>query len=152
MQEIHVQRDFPQPPETVFALLSDHERFIDTPHKRARVMRPGTTERNGVGAEREVVAGPFRFVEDITVFERPRACEYRVKTLTYGGFRIPFEHERGWIVLGANAGGGTHVDWRSRFRVRVPLIGALVERIFAAQVRAGFEDLLDHAQAKLHSL
>ena len=62
--------------------------LFGTPGMRARVVRPGATERNGLGAQREVVAGPVRFLEDVTRFDRPSGYDYRIVRFQHGPIRM----------------------------------------------------------------
>ncbi len=102
----------------------------------------GTTEKNGLGAIREVNAGGAWFEEEIVEFERPRVLGYRILRS-----RPPLEHQLGRITL-ADVPGGVEVTWVSTFRVRVPLLSGVATAVAARQLASGFRGVLD-AVAKL---
>ncbi|WP_437967833.1 SRPBCC family protein [Sorangium sp. So ce260] len=147
MEEVHVNVYIHAPAERVFDAVADHEVFLrsgDDTH--TKVIRPGLTERNGLGALREVRAGKrIRYVEEITAFERPSSFDYQIlestQPLRHHGSRLRFTPR----------GDGTEVDWTSRFEIPVPLVGhllgALARRIFTAV----FTELLLAEKARLEA-
>lgn len=148
MQEIRAEHRFAQPPSTVFALISDHERFFPAPHYRCRLLSPGTRERNGDGAVREIRSGALRFVETISAVLPGAGFDYRVQSLHAAGLPLPFRHQRGWLQFIAE-GEGCRVIWRSQFRMAVPLLGGALEKQFARSAGAAFGRLLAQAARRL---
>lgn len=149
MPEIHASRHFDAAPAAVFAAISDHAAFLGGAGLACRLLRAGAPERDGVGAVREVRTGGLVFVEDIVAFEPPRHLAYVIRTLaTPGGRALPIRHERGWMDV-VREGGGTRVDWRSRFEVTLPLLGPLLAPLVALRIRAGFERVLARAARTL---
>lgn len=145
MHEVHASRRFDAAPDTVFAALSEHAAFLSGAGLRCRLLREGGTSRNGVGAVREVNAGALVFVEEVVAFEPPHRYDYVIRSLTWrGGRALPVRHQRGWVECMAD-GGGTQVDWRSRFELALPVLGPLLAPVVAARVRAGFAQLLARA-------
>ena len=145
MPEIHASQGFKAPPDRVFALLSDHVAFLSGGGLRCRLLREGHDARDGVGAVREVRAGGLIFIEDIIAFEPPHHLAYVIRQLTWrGGRALPIRHERGWIDVVPD-GAGTQVDWRSRFKVDVPVLGPLFAPAIASRIRGGFARLLARA-------
>ena len=121
-------------PERAFDMMADHAGYVNFPGVRsARVTKPGTTEPNGLGAVREVSLQGAWVQEEITVFERPRRLGYRIIKS-----RPPIEHEGGLIELTPTAD-GVDVVWTSTFRIKVPIIGGLLTRLAARQMKALFE-------------
>jgi hypothetical protein len=148
MVEIHVSRHTRLQAAEVFARVSDHAALIRAPGVVCRVTKPGVPERDGLGAVREVDARGTRFVEEIVAFDAPRRYDYVIRSLTDPrGRRVPFEHERGWIELTPERG-GVRIDWHSRFRVAVPLLGWLIERQQARKLARIFAAMLDAALAR----
>jgi hypothetical protein len=120
-------------PERAFDMMADHAGYVNFPGVRsARVTKPGTTEPNGKGAIREVSLQGAWVQEEITVFERPRRLGYKIIKS-----RPPIEHEGGLIELTPTAD-GVDVVWTSTFRIKLPIIGGLLTRIAARQMKALF--------------
>jgi hypothetical protein len=138
MARIDLDKTLAAPIDDVFELLSDHAgytRFRGI--RKAALLREGVSERNGIGALRALAAGPIRFEEEITAFERPTRMDYVIRKVN-----VPLEHEGGTIALSA-AGTGTRVRWRSTFSITVPVVGGVLGAILAAIFRRGFISLLD---------
>jgi uncharacterized protein YndB with AHSA1/START domain len=141
MQEIHVSRTIPAPPEPVFDLLADHanyERF--RPIHASALLREGEPPPNGVGALREIKVRPLTFEEEITAYERPSRLDYLIVKLN-----VPFEHHGGSIRLSPE-GGGTHVDWRSSYTVPTPVVGGLQEIVWKPILNRGFRRVLEDVE------
>ncbi len=149
MYEIHVRIDIQSPIGDVFDAVSDHERFFRGHGvTRSQVTRPGRDEKNGLGAIREIDAGGHHFVEEVVRFERPRRFDYIVRSVTRGGMRLPMQHELGWLEL-SEQGRGTHLEWRSRFRITIPLLGGVLERVMGPRMAQAFQRLLEQARGEL---
>ncbi len=121
----------------VWAAITDHgalARFSGV--TSARLLRAGREHANGVGAQREVVLGRLRFLEDIVRFEPPHVIEYRVVECT-----VPFDHELGRIEL-IERGRGTEVHWTTRFQIAIPVIGKLLTKAARPLVCDGFHGML----------
>lgn len=142
MRTIQVRRTLRAPADRVFNVLADHAGYAKFEGVRsARVVRPGASEPNGVGAIREIRIGSARF-EEITVFERPTRLEYRIVRS-----RPPIAHDLGRIVL-TPVDGGVNVEWTSIFRVALPLIGGLATAIAARRMTKGFAATLAAVEAR----
>jgi uncharacterized protein YndB with AHSA1/START domain len=151
MHEIEVLDQIRAPIETVFEALSDHERFFRGHGVRSCVVTtPGTTEKNGLGAVRTIEAFGQRFAEEVIRFERPTRFDYRIRSVTMFGRKLPMKHELGWIEL-SEGKGGTKVAWRSRFTVGVPLIGDRIARLAASGAERAFRGLMKQAKRELES-
>jgi uncharacterized protein YndB with AHSA1/START domain len=149
MYEIVIRTEISAPIERVFDALADHERFFrGRPIERCVVTKPGTHEKNGLGAVREVDVGGQHYVEEVVRFERPRRFDYIVRSVTRGKRKLPVQHALGWLELGETSA-GTTVEWRSRFRFRIPLLGRLIERTQGPKVARLLERLLAQAKSDL---
>lgn len=137
MHTTTVRHTIRAPIAQVFERISDHARYRDFPGIRnSRLVREGRTEKNGVGAIREIEAGRARFVEEITAFERPRRMDYLILDA-----RPAIEHAGGSMHLDETPA-GTTVTWTSTYRLKVPLIGDLMTRIAAPRVERMFLAIL----------
>jgi uncharacterized protein YndB with AHSA1/START domain len=142
MRTVRVERTIEAPPEEVFEMLTDHvgyTRFRGV--RRAELLREGDPDPNGEGAMRRIVAGPIRFDEEITGFDRPRRMDYVIRDMN-----VPFEHEGGTISVSAK-GNGAHVVWESTFRV--PGLAAPLTPLTVRAVRRGFLRVLDDVTTRL---
>jgi uncharacterized protein YndB with AHSA1/START domain len=149
MYHVHVTVTINAPQEKVFALLSDHERFLRGGGFKCRLVTTGREDRNGVGAVREVIATGSTFTEEVIEFDPPRHYAYIVRTLIGPvGRPTPFTHERGWIDL-TPEGGKTRVDWQSRFGMPIPIVGWGLERLAGPRIRGAFVQLLAAAKTNL---
>ncbi len=149
MFEVHANENFQGSLDDVFAVLSDHEQFLRGPDiERSIVSQPGTPERNGLGAVREVFSGPFHFVEEVVRFEPPHRYDYRIRSVTMFGRPFPLEHELGWLELQDTAG-LVRVDWFSRFRLALPVVGKWAEPPLGRKLAGNFSKLLEQAKRSL---
>lgn len=144
MKTIVVKRSIAAPIERVFDLIADHANYKDFPGIRAsKLVREGQTERNGLGAVREIDAGKAWFQEEITAYERPRRLDYLIVKS-----RPPLEHKGGSVRLEPSAGGCT-VTWTTTVGVKLPLIGPLLDRLLAPQLERGLAGTLRHIERRL---
>lgn len=144
MQTITVKRVIKAPAERIFDVLSNHEAYTDLPGMDiARLERAGHTEKNGTGAVRYLKSGPAWFREEITAFERPCRMDYLILDSL-----LPMDHKGGSIRLRETTD-GTEVIWTSTFRVGVPLLGGILERVLATQLAKGFGGALKHIDRRL---
>ena len=136
MQEIEVVRRFPEPPERVFAVYTDHAGWtrwagVGT----ARLARRGSPDPNGTGALRVVGPGPFAAHEEVLDFEPPKRMTYRVVRGP-----IPFRDHFGEVLFEPD-GGGTRIVWRCRFEPSVPGLGPLLRAVVTRVFRRALEGL-----------
>ncbi|HET6326278.1 MAG TPA: SRPBCC family protein [Planctomycetaceae bacterium] len=119
MAKVFVRVSIKRPIADVFALVSDHEKFLSgIPGTTATILKPGSTERNGLGCLREVrVRDRIRYVEEITAWNPPHSFEYLIREasmpIRHHGSRIDFESRQE----------STDVTWQSHFDVPVPVVG-----------------------------
>ncbi len=111
-----VTKQINAPIQTVFDVLTDHEgygAFLPGPG-RAELEKPGTTDRNGVGAIRRiiVVGPPIR--EEIYRYDTPTHFSYGIIS------GAPVKEHRGDVVLEEKAG-GTLMTYRVTFSAPLPL-------------------------------
>jgi hypothetical protein len=89
---------------------------------------------------RRIRVGPLRFDEEITAYEPGSRLDYLIVRLN-----VPFDHQGGSIRLRAE-GGATQVDWTSTFRVPIPLVGGLTERVWDPILTRGFRRVLEDVE------
>ena len=150
MQTIRVEKTVNRSLEDVFAILSNHAGYARYPVvQKARLVKPGATDSNGLGAIRHVQVNQAFFEEEIVDFQPPYRFGYRVKMVRLNAplvplsVQFPFEHLHGQIRLSQEQG-KTRIEWESRFRIPVPG-GRLVEPVLRRLGARAFETLLDQA-------
>ena len=149
MYEIHVQTQYNAGLQRVFDVVSDHASFFAAGPLQCEVVVPGTPEPNGLGAIRVVSARGLVFREEIVGFEPPVRFDYRIVSVTGpGGLMVPVEHVQGWVRCHP-AGPQTHVEWVSRFRMRVPMGRRWLEQAIGASMARTFQGLLRRAETRL---
>ena len=141
MPTLDVNRVIEAPREAVFDILAYHgnyDRFRGI--RRSELVKEGEPAPNGLGALRRIWAGPLRFDEEITHYERPSRFDYRIVRLS-----VPFEHEGGQMRFSEEAG-ATRVDWTTTFRIPTPVIGGLEERIWVLSLPRAFRRVLEDTE------
>jgi uncharacterized protein YndB with AHSA1/START domain len=144
MKTITVTRIVKAPAEQVFDLLADHANYKSFPGiKESKLVREGKTEKNGVGAVREIKAGGAWFQEEITHYDRPHRLDYLIVKA-----RPPMDHEGGSVRLAPHAL-GCEVTWTTRVHIAIPLLGALLDRIVLPQLERGLAGTLKHIESRV---
>lgn len=112
----------PVPVARVWEVVADHEGMSRwAPGMKASLLRPGDTERNGVGAQRRLQPLPLMtpFVEEITAFEPERRMAYRAVS------GIPFRNYAAEIELRPSAE-GTGIVYTVSADNRLPGVAAAI--------------------------
>jgi uncharacterized protein YndB with AHSA1/START domain len=141
MRTVRVERRIPAPAERVFELIADHanyDRFRAI--TGSELVSEGDPPPNGVGAMRRIRVGPIRFEEEITAYEPSSRLDYLILRLN-----LPFDHRGGTMRLSEEEG-GTRVEWISTFRIPIPVVGGLQERIWAPILTRGFRRVLEDVE------
>lgn len=114
MRTLTVTRVVPAPRDVVFEAFTDHQRLSEVFGVRSCTLtRQGTTEKNGLGAIRQVDCGPLlSFTEEIVGFDRPARMAYKIIDSTPS-----MDHEFGQVDF-IEVPGGTKVTWTTRLGVR----------------------------------
>jgi len=133
MASFTYEREIAAPPETVFAVLTDHRGYNKiTPLRKAELEREGEPAPNGVGAVRvlSAVGPPLR--EEVVAYEPPSRFSYKLLA------GLPVRDHLGTVEL-RPSGAGTHMVYAVRTTPTVPLVGAGV----VAAVKLGVKQLID---------
>ena len=144
MKTITVKRVVKAPIDKVFDLLADHANYKNFPGiKNSILVREGKSEKNGVGALREITAMGAWFLEEITHYDRPRRLDYQIVKA-----RPPMDHEGGSVRLAPHAE-GCEVTWTTKIHIAIPLIGALLDKLVLPQLEKGLAGTLKHIEQRL---
>jgi uncharacterized protein YndB with AHSA1/START domain len=128
MVQIHEQRTIAASPERVFAWLLEPANLTISPWFRTAAWVKDSSGP-GVGAMRELKGFGFWVHEQITAYDPPRSCSYRV----VGGF--PPTHQNGALTC-TPLGDGTYIDWVSDYTIPARGGGKLVEVVTAPLIRS----------------
>jgi hypothetical protein len=127
MTEIHEQRTIAASSERVFGWLLDPANLTVSPWFRKATWVDASGP--GVGATRELRGFGFWVHEQITAYDAPRSCSYRV----VDGF--PPGHQSGALIC-TPSDGGTHVDWVSSYTIPARGGGKVLEILSAPLMRS----------------
>lgn len=134
--------------DTAFKAISDHESYkqyggVDT----AVLLEAGTQDKNGLGALRKLGSGSIQMIERITHFEPPtRMCYHIEKSKP-----IFIDHIKGEITL-KKEGEGTRVAWESHGYMKVPIVGALIDKLSEKRIASLFGAILKGVDESLNQL
>ena len=144
MKTITVQRTLKAPAEKVFDIIADHANYKNFPGiKDSKLVREGKTDKNGVGALREIDAGKAWFQEEITAYDRPRRLDYLIVAS-----RPPMEHKGGSVRIESTKD-GCAVTWTTSVGVKIPLIGGLLDKLLVPQIERGLAGTLKSIEKRL---
>jgi uncharacterized protein YndB with AHSA1/START domain len=133
---VHVEHDFPAPPQVVFDHLAEHENLAPVFGAQITRLKDGDTERNGVGSMREVKVGPAPSVEEtVTEFEPNELIEYRVTS------KGPLKDHVGIMKFSELPDGNTHLDYRIRLSSPIPGLAATLKVVLTRGIEKGFAGL-----------
>jgi uncharacterized protein YndB with AHSA1/START domain len=135
MERVHVEHDFRQPVDRVFAYLSEHEHLETLFGAKITRLRDGEDgTRNGVGSARALKVGPMPpFTETVTEVVPGELIRYRI---TEGG--VLNDHE-GVMRFSSLPDGGTRLDYTIVFRGKVPGLGKVVAVGLDKNIRKGLK-------------
>ncbi len=143
-QKIDVRGRSAAPPSAVYALLRDGASWPSfSPIDRFELERPGTREREGLGAVRVFATdhpvGCTRSREKIVELRRDRRFSY----VLLSGLAI--RDYRADIDLEPTADGGTAIHWHSTFTGKTPGTGWFYRRVLTAFIEKVVAGLAAHA-------
>lgn len=132
-------------PEKIWAELIDYEGYSKLPKiQSAKVTKKGNDHPAGLGAIREIKVDGITFVEEIVEFEQNRTLGYKIIACK----PLPFEHDFGRMTL-SEQGNVTHVNWETRFRIPIPLVGGVITRLIKIPMGRTFQGILDAFKARM---
>jgi len=116
-------------PERIWQFVREHERMKEWTGLDARLLRPGVTDRNGVGAVRRLSILGSGAEEEIVEFVPNERYVYRLLS------GAPIRNHRGTVLL-VPQGSSTRVRWAVRFEGAVPGTGAALAAVLGRIFRA----------------
>jgi uncharacterized protein YndB with AHSA1/START domain len=133
MARFTLTREIAAPPETVFAVLTDHRKYSElTPLRKSELEREGEPAPNGLGAIRKLsaIGPPLR--EEVIAYEPDGRFSYKLLS------GLPVRDHVGTVELTAG-GSGTKMVYAVRTQPTVPVVGAVV----VAVVKQAVKGLID---------
>jgi uncharacterized protein YndB with AHSA1/START domain len=133
MASFTLTREIAAPPETVFAVLTDHRKYSElTPLRKSVLEREGEPAPNGLGAIRKLsaVGPPLR--EEVIAYEPVERFSYKLIS------GLPVRDHVGTVEL-TLGGSGTKMVYAVRTQPTVPVVGAVV----VAVVKQAVKGLID---------
>jgi uncharacterized protein YndB with AHSA1/START domain len=125
---VHVEHDFTQPPQRVFAHLAEHENLAEVFGAKVARLNDGEGERNGVGSRRQLQIGPLPpFEETVTEFEPSERIVYRI---TKGG---PLRGHVGTMTF-IPKDGGTRFIYDIRIASPIPGLAPIVRAMLTRSI------------------
>lgn len=133
MASFTLTREIAASPETVFAVITDHQRYAEmTPLRKSELEREGETDPNGVGAIRRLTAVGPPMREEVIAFEAPSRFSYTVLS------GLPVRNHVGTVELSAE-NGGTRMVYAVRTQPTLPVVGFAV----VAAIKQAIKGLID---------
>ncbi len=136
MPTIRVHSTFACTPERAFEALTDHAGFDRMHGLDVKIIERGPGHPNGVGTVRSMGGGGVHFEEEITVFEPPRAYEYRIRKGT-----IPVTHNGGRVEV-VQDGAVCNVSWTTDITLPIPVIGNVLAYVLLPGIKISLKQLL----------
>jgi uncharacterized protein YndB with AHSA1/START domain len=136
-RHVHIEHDFDQPPERVFAYLAEHENLAEVFGAKITRLRDGEDgERNGAGSVRKLQIGPLPpFEETVIEFDVPSRIVYRI---TKGS---PLRGHVGTMEFAPTPSGGTHFVYDIRIASAIPGLAPIVTASLTRSISASLEGI-----------
>ena len=145
MFKIKVDRILEKDIDQVFEILVDHSNYkLFSDISDSELLKEGKNEKNGNGALRKIVAGPFKLIERIIEINRPYAIKYHIEDTS----PMPMNHKKGEITL-EKIGYRTRVIWVSEGRIALPVIGVAFDKAIEFKVSATFNNMLNEIETRV---
>ncbi len=142
MFKIRVECILDKSVDDVFKSITDHANYKQFPGiNDSSLIEEGKHDKNGEGALREIVAGPFKFIERITRYESPSVMNYLIEETS----PIPMRHDKGEVTMEA-VDGKTKVLWVSEGHMNVPIVGSVLDKVVEFKISRAFKAMLSHIE------
>ena len=135
-QYIDIMQIFNAPVKTVFAELTDHEKFGKLLKADIKRIADGKGEYiNGLGSVRKITPFPLAgFEETVVTFEPNEVMEY---VITKGS---PIKNHKGRMEF-SQVDGNTRLRYTIEFESKIPLMGGLLKSVVEMPIKKGLSSL-----------
>lgn len=122
MHKVHVTVLYHKKLPEVFAAITDHHSFLSGGGLKCHLIKPGETQKNGLGAIRAVQTQKYTLIEEITTFKENESYDYVIKEIKPA---VAFIHHNGWLEF-KQVDNQVQVDWHSHYTFTQPFIGHII--------------------------
>ena len=143
MASFTYERQVAAPPETVFAVLTEHHLYAEiTPMRKSLLEREGEPAPNGVGAIRVLtsVGPPLR--EEVVAYEPPTRFSYKLLS------GAPVRDHVGTVEMTPQANGTTRVVYAVHTTPTLPLVGAAVVAVVKQAIKALLNGIVKESERR----
>lgn len=142
MASFTFQREVAAPPETVFAVLTEHHLYAEiTPMRKSILEREGDPPPNGVGAVRVLTSAGPPLREEVIGYEPPSRFSYKLLS------GAPVRDHVGTVELTPHDG-GTRVVYAVRTTPTLPLVGGAVVGVVKQAIKALLNGIAKEAERR----
>jgi len=138
------KREIAAPPETVFAVLTDHRKYSElTPLRKSELEREGEPAPNGLGAIRKLTAVGPPLREEVIAFEPDERFSYKLLS------GLPVRDHVGTVELTAGgSGSGTKMVYAVRTHPTVPVVGPVVVAVVKQAVKGLVDGIVKESERR----
>jgi uncharacterized protein YndB with AHSA1/START domain len=142
MASFTYERQVAAPPETVFAVLTEHHLYAEiTPMRKSILEREGDPPPNGVGAIRVLTSAGPPLREEVIAYEPPTRFSYRLLS------GAPVRDHVGTVEL-TPRDGGTRVVYAVKTTPTLPLVGAAVVGVVKQAIKALLNGIVKESERR----
>jgi uncharacterized protein YndB with AHSA1/START domain len=136
------KREIAAPPETVFAVLTDHRKYSElTPLRKSELEREGEPSPNGLGAIRKLTAVGPPLREEVIAYEPVERFSYKLLS------GLPVRDHVGTVELTA-AGSGTKMVYAVRTHPTVPVVGPVIVAVVKQAVKGLVDGIVKESERR----
>ncbi len=142
MASFTFERQVAASPETVFAVLTEHDRYAEiTPMRKSALEREGEPAPNGVGAIRALTSAGPPLREEVIAYEPPHRFSYKLLS------GAPVRDHVGTVEL-TPRDGGTRVVYAVRTTPTLPLVGVAVVAVVKQAIKALLSGIANESERR----
>jgi uncharacterized protein YndB with AHSA1/START domain len=136
------KREIAAPPETVFAVLTDHRKYSElTPLRKSELEREGEPAPDGLGAIRKLTAVGPPLREEVIAYEPVERFSYKLLS------GLPVRDHVGTVELTAD-GSGTKMVYAVRTHPTVPVVGPVIVAVVKQAVKGLVDGVVKESERR----
>ena len=142
MASFTFKREISAPPETVFAVLTDHRKYSElTPLRKSELEREGEPAPNGLGAIRTLTAVGPPLREEVIAYEPVERFSYKLLS------GLPVRDHVGTVEL-TLGGSGTKMVYAVRTHPTVPVVGPVIVAVVKQAVKGLVDGIVKESERR----